>query len=64
MTRVVPQRARRWRVRELGDDALDQLMRVDDRYYDANWAWFGLAAADGVLARRTPSLDRLRVPAP
>jgi hypothetical protein len=48
----------------VGDDALDHLMRVDDRYYDANWAWFGLAAADGILARRTPSLDRLGVPAP
>lgn len=64
MTRVVPDRARSWRARELGDEALDQLMRVDDRYYDANWAWFGLAAADGVLVRRTPSLDRLRVPVP
>lgn len=25
-----------------------------DRYYDANWVWFGLALADGLIAARTP----------
>ncbi|BCS33098.1 hypothetical protein TBR22_A23240 [Luteitalea sp. TBR-22] len=63
MTRVVPERARQWRDTDLGDDALDVLMRADDRYYDANWAWFGLAAADGFIERRTPALGALRAPA-
>jgi endo-1,4-beta-D-glucanase Y len=59
-TRAAPDVARRWRATHLGRDAIDALMQADDRYYDANWAWFGLAAADGVLEARTPAVDRLR----
>ena len=40
----------------------DALMAAPARYYDANWTWFGLAAADGLLEARTPPLQRLRVP--
>jgi endo-1,4-beta-D-glucanase Y len=31
-----------------------------DRYYDANWTWFGLAAAGGFISDRTPDLDAVR----
>ena len=31
-----------------------------DRYYDANWTWFGLAAAGGLIIERTPDLDEVR----
>ena len=58
--RVAPEVARDWRATHLGAEALDALMRATNRYYDANWAWFGLAAADGILEARTPSPDRLR----
>lgn len=59
-TRVAPDLARDWRATHLNGEALDALMRGTSRYYDANWAWFGLAAADGFLEARTPSPDRLR----
>jgi endo-1,4-beta-D-glucanase Y len=59
-TRIAPEVARDWRATHLSPDALDAMMRADDRYYDANWAWFGLAAADGILQSRTPAIDRLR----
>lgn len=58
--RVAPEVAREWRATHLSVEALDALMRAPNRYYDANWAWFGLAAADGILEARTPSPDRLR----
>ncbi len=61
-TRLAPAVARGWRATHLGDAALDALAQADDRYYDANWVWFGIAGADGVLDARTPALDRLRVP--
>jgi len=60
VARVAPEVARDWRTTHLGMEALDALMRATNRYYDANWAWFGLAAADGILEARTPSPDRLR----
>jgi endo-1,4-beta-D-glucanase Y len=61
-TRVAPEIAGRWRATHLSGRALDALMRDPNRYYDANWVWFGLAAADGVIEARTPSPARLRVP--
>lgn len=60
-TRVAPATAREWRRTHLGEEALDALMRADARYYDANWAWFGLAAADGFLEARTPEVGQLKV---
>jgi endo-1,4-beta-D-glucanase Y len=61
-TRVAPDVAREWRSTRFADDAIDALIAADNRYYDANWTWFGLAAADGLLEARTPPLQRLRVP--
>lgn len=43
----------------LAEADLTRLVRRDDRYYDANWVWFGLALADGWIVPRTPSADRL-----
>lgn len=60
VSRIAPEVAREWRTTHLGPDALETLMRAGDRYYDANWVWFGLAAADGVIAERTPSRAALR----
>lgn len=52
--RVAPEIARTWRASHLGAGAIGGVMRDTHRYYDANWVWFGLAAADGVLESRTP----------
>lgn len=60
VSRIAPDLARQWRTTHLGPEAVDKLMQAGDRYYDANWVWFGLAAADGFIQRRTPPLDRLR----
>ncbi len=35
---------------------LAALSRDPDRYYDANWCWFGMAAHSGFLLERTPAL--------
>jgi endoglucanase len=43
---------------QLSERALSMLRSSSDRYYDANWVWFGLAAADGVISDRTPPLAR------
>ncbi len=60
--RLAPAVAREWRATHLGDAALEALEGAPDRYYDANWVWFGIAAAEGFLDAGTPALDRLRVP--
>lgn len=60
VTRIAPDVAREWRATHLGPEALAAMMRAGDRYYDANWIWFGLAAADGVIHARTPSPAKLR----
>lgn len=38
---------------------LDTLSRQEERYYDLNWVWFGLAADRGLIAERTPSVEEL-----
>jgi hypothetical protein len=45
------------RAQKLNEPALEALMRDDRRYYDANWMWFGIAAADGFLVDRTPRVS-------
>jgi endoglucanase len=52
-----PATARPLRAERLSDDTLKDVMRRRDRYYDANWVWFGMALADGWLVRRTPAPD-------
>ena len=39
----------------LAEADLTRLARRDDRYYDANWVWFGVALADGWIVPRTPA---------
>ena len=57
--RVRPAIAAEWRGANLSDAALARLRSSTNRYYDANWVWFGFASADGFLAARTPSLQQL-----
>lgn len=54
LQQFAPPAAQAVAARKLNDDALDALVRDDRRYYDANWVWFGIAAARGLLAERTP----------
>jgi endo-1,4-beta-D-glucanase Y len=58
-SRFAPGTARTIRSGRLSDDALRELGAARDRYYDANWVWFGFAAADGFIKTRTPSPSRL-----
>ena len=39
----------------LSPEALKPMRLSRDRYYDANWTWFGLAAVGGLIEERTPS---------
>jgi endo-1,4-beta-D-glucanase Y len=43
---------------QLSGRSLSMLRAATNRYYDANWAWFGLAAADGLIVERTPALGK------
>jgi endo-1,4-beta-D-glucanase Y len=52
--RARPHVAARLRQSQLADTALARLARREDRYYDANWVWFGVALADGWIVPRTP----------
>lgn len=56
-----PDLALRIRAEKLAPERLSRLVSATDRYYDANWVWFGLAAADGYLSARllasTPTRD-------
>jgi endo-1,4-beta-D-glucanase Y len=56
MARAYPEIANRWRRLHLSERQLTSLRSATNRYYDANWVWFGLAAADGLLAARTPAI--------
>jgi len=56
---VAPSTAAAIRTERLSRSTLDDLLPRPDRYYDANWVWFGLAAADGVLAARTPRPEEI-----
>jgi endo-1,4-beta-D-glucanase Y len=37
---------------------LDELVAAEDRYWDRNWVWFGLALDAGIIEERTPGLPR------
>lgn len=39
---------------DLSPRSLEPILRDPDRYYDLNWIWFGLAADNGLIQRRTP----------
>ena len=40
----------------LSDAALRPVLTGPNRYFDANWVWFGLAAADGLIESATPAV--------
>ena len=42
---------------KLSQRRLTSILSNRDRYYDLNWIWFGLAAADGFINQRTPALQ-------
>ena len=54
-----PAAARAVDATRLTPEALDFVMRSGDRYYDANWVWFGLAARSGFIVQRTPPVSAL-----
>lgn len=62
LARQQPASAAMVRRQQLGDTALMRLARRSDRYYDANWVWFGLALAEGWIPSHTPAPDRAEVP--
>jgi endo-1,4-beta-D-glucanase Y len=41
---------------------LAHLLEQEDRYWDRNWVWFGLAAEAGIIRRETPAPGDLQVP--
>lgn len=47
------------RATRLGDETLRRVVDEPGRYYDANWVWFGLALADGLLLAGTPPVDAI-----
>lgn len=52
-----PAAAQALRARHLSAPVVWRLISSPDRYYDLNWVWFGLAAADGYIDRRMPPID-------
>jgi len=59
LSEFAPTTAAAIRAERLSPSALDDLLSRSDRYYDANWVWFGVAAADGILAEHTPQPDAI-----
>ena len=50
-----PTAARAVRKNHLSQSKLDLIVTERSRYFDANWVWFGLAAADGLIETATPA---------
>lgn len=44
---------------KLSRKAISAIEKNDQRYYDLNWIWFGMALDGGVIARETPRADDL-----
>jgi endo-1,4-beta-D-glucanase Y len=57
---VAPAQAGWIRTQRLTPPALDELLVRNDRYYDFNWTWFGLASTSGLTVERTPRVRELR----
>lgn len=59
LERQRPEAAAMVRQSQLAPPALARLAQRNDRYYDANWVWLGLALADGWIVPRTtpPAAD-------
>lgn len=62
LSRLAPDVAREWRATHFSDEAVNALMAAPARYYDANWVWFGLAAADGLIGANTAPIEQLEIP--
>ena len=58
-----PPLARELLARQLSAHRVLRFLGDNDRYYDANWVWFGLAAAGGLLTERTPPPNKIVLPA-
>ena len=52
-----PDAARRVLERRLTPRTLEEVAGATDRYYDQNWVWFGLAAHESLIRRRTPPAE-------
>jgi endo-1,4-beta-D-glucanase Y len=51
LERQAPDHARHLRAGKLSLAALETISTKPDRYYDLNWLWFGIAAAEGLLVQ-------------
>jgi len=56
LARTSPDEAATWRRSRLSERQLAQVRDAQNRYYDANWIWFGLALADSIAVSRTPKM--------
>jgi len=54
-----PAAGRSVRASALSTAALQTVLTEPKRYFDANWVWFGLAAADGLIKTATPAVDAI-----
>jgi endo-1,4-beta-D-glucanase Y len=52
-----PASGRALRSTALSGLALNSILTARNRYFDANWMWFGLAAADGLIETATPGVE-------
>jgi len=59
-----PEAALAIQAKQLSPEAQASLLTDPKRYYDANWVWFGLAAAGDFLAERTPPVEAIEPPGP
>jgi endo-1,4-beta-D-glucanase Y len=55
-TRTMQDEARGWRKDYLSERQIGRLREAANRYYDANWVWFGLALAENIVHARTPRI--------
>jgi endo-1,4-beta-D-glucanase Y len=44
------------RANALSEMAVNSILTARNHYFDANWVWFGLAAADGLIEGATPAV--------
>lgn len=56
-----PQVANAIMAERLSGPVLRELLGRADRYYDANWVWFGLALHDGLILERTPAPEEIPI---
>lgn len=57
-----PQAAQALKAKEFAESRITKFWADQDRYYDLNWLWFGLAAESGFIKKHTPPVERFLHP--